>query len=314
MPHRICCLLFPGFQLLDVAGPIAAFEIASKYVPRAYALRLRALSAGPVLSSAGFALEAEALTGALRADTLLVAGGGGVRAALREPKLCAFVRHAARRVARVASVCSGALLLAQAGLLDGRRATTHWSCAAELQRRFPAVRVDADRIWVRDGCYWTSAGISAGIDLALALIREDLGAAVARDVARQLVVYAERPGGQTQHSELLELSASGARFAELNLWAREHLMLPLSVQQLAARAKMSPRSFARAYAAEVGVTPARAVERMRLEAARTLLDSGERSILDIAQRTGFGNPERMRRAFTRYFGRPPAALRSVLLH
>jgi transcriptional regulator GlxA family with amidase domain len=313
MPHRVCCLLFPGFQLLDVAGPIAAFEIASQYVPRAYSLRLRALSAGPVLSSAGFALEAEALTGALRADTLLVAGGGGVRAAMREPKLCAFVRHAARRVSRVASVCSGALLLAQAGLLDGKRAT-HWSCAAELQRRFPAVRVDADRIWVRDGCYWTSAGISAGIDLALALIREDLGAAVARDVARQLVVYAERPGGQTQHSELLELSASGARFAELNLWAREHLMLPLSVQQLAERAKMSPRSFARAYAAEVGVTPARAVERMRLEAARALLDSGQRSILDIAQRTGFGNPERMRRSFTRYFGRPPAALRAVLLH
>lgn len=310
MPHRICCLLFPGFQLLDVAGPLAAFEIASAYVPRAYALRLRALAAGPVRSSAGFALEAEALSGALRADTL-VAGGDGVRSALRQPELGAFLRRAAHRVSRVASVCSGALLLAQAGLLDGKRATTHWSCAAELQRHFPAVRVEADRIWVRDGRCWTSAGISAGIDLALALIREDLGPAIARDVARQLVVYAERPGGQTQHSELLELSAPGARFAELNLWARAHLTEPLGVPQLAARAKLSPRSFARAYAAEVGITPARAVERMRLEAARALLDSGERSILEVAERSGFGSPERMRRAFTRYFGRSPAALRPL---
>jgi transcriptional regulator GlxA family with amidase domain len=208
-------------------------------------------------------------------------------------------------------VCSGALVLAEAGLLDGKRATTHWSRVPELRKQYPAVMVEPDSIWVRDGEVWTSAGISAGIDLALAMIAEDLGADIARDVARQLVVYAPRPGGQTQHSRLLDLGGVARRFSELNAWIRERLAQPLQVEALAAHMQMSPRSFARAYVAETGVTPAKAVELLRVEAARAWIESGERSLQDVAARAGFGDPERMRRAFVRLLGTPPAALRRV---
>jgi transcriptional regulator GlxA family with amidase domain len=206
-------------------------------------------------------------------------------------------------------VCSGAFVLAAAGLLDGKRATTHWRRAPQLAQRFPNVRVEADRIHVKDGNVWTSAGITAGIDLALAMIEENLGAGVAADVAREMVVYAKRSGGQAQHSALLELDAP--RFSALNAWMRDHLREDLSVERLAAQAAMSPRNFARAYAAETGVTPAKAVERLRVEAARTALARGG-AIQTIAQRTGFGDPERMRRAFVRLHGAPPAALRRTL--
>jgi transcriptional regulator GlxA family with amidase domain len=240
---------------------------------------------------------------------LLVVGGDGRRLAVSDERLIAFLRRAAPRTPRVCSVCSGAFLLARAGLLDGKRATTHWSRVSELRQRFPAVCVEPDQIWVRDGRIWTSAGISAGIDLALALITEDLGAGVARDVARQLVVYAQRPGGQTQFSNLLELADAASRFAELHLWIQANLCEPLQVEQLAARMKMSPRSFARAYSSETGVTPAKAVERLRLEAARATLDAGGCSLQELAEQVGFVDPERMRRAFLRHFGTPPSALR-----
>ena len=302
-------VLFPGFQLLDAAGPIAAFEVASRFVPGAYPLRLGASVPGAVPSSSGVALAAAALPAPSRVGTLLVAGGHGVDAARSDARLLQFLRRSGRRAARVASVCSGALLLAEAGLLDGKRATTHWGRVTQLRREYAAVRVEPDRIWVRDGRVWTSAGISAGIDLALALIAEDLGAAVAKDVARELVVYAQRPGGQTQHSRLLDLGPADGRFAELNAWMRERLERPLDVATLAARMKMSPRTFARAYAAETGVTPAKAVERLRVEAARALIEAGAPSIAAVADRTGFGDIERMRRAFVRLFGAPPSALR-----
>jgi transcriptional regulator GlxA family with amidase domain len=201
------------------------------------------------------------------------------------------------------------LLLAEAGLLDGKRATTHWCRVAQLRQQYPAVHVDADRIWVRDGNVWTSAGITAGIDLALALIGEDLGPNVVRDVARQLVVYAQRPGGQTQHSRLLDLGPADGRFSELNRWMRERLDEKLDVDTLAAWVKMSPRTFARAYAAETGVTPAKAVERLRIEAARALIEAGAGSMQEVAEQTGFGDIERMRRSFMRLFGTPPSALR-----
>jgi transcriptional regulator GlxA family with amidase domain len=311
MPRRLSFVIFPGFQLLDAAGPIAAFEIASAYVPRAYELRLTATEAGQVSSSSGVALQAEKLGRVAGIDTLIVVGGDGMRGALMDARLSSFLRRAAPRVRRMVSVCSGALLLAQAGLLDGKRATTHWSRVPEMKRLFPHVHVDPDRIWVQDGRFWTSAGISAGIDLALALIGDDLGSKVARDVAAQLVVYAQRPGGQTQHSRLLELAGSRGRFAELNVWVREHLQRPLGVEVLAKQANMSPRTFARAYAAETGLTPARAVERLRLEAARALIEDGAGSMKEVAARTGFGDLERMRRAFVRLFGAPPSALRRV---
>jgi transcriptional regulator GlxA family with amidase domain len=309
MRRHLVFAIFPDFQLLDATGPIAAFEIAARYVPGAYRQRLAAIAPGMVRSSSGVALEADRLGAIAGIDTLIVVGGFGTRDAMVDDRLLRFLRRAARRVPRIASVCSGALVLAQAGLLDGRRATTHWSRARQLTQRFPAVRVEPDRIWVRDGKFWTSAGITAGIDLALAMIAEDHGPEIARDVARQLVVYAQRPGGQTQHSALLELGTADAPFATLNAWIRAHLGADLSVAALAARAHMSPRNFARAYTAATGVTPAKAVERLRVEAARTAIDSGAGSLLDVAVQAGFGDLERMRRAFLRMFGAPPSSLR-----
>ncbi len=299
----------PDFQLLDAAGPIAAFEIAGRFVPRAYSLHIGASRPGAVRSSSGVALQAKALPRYGQMDTLLIAGGDGADAACRDGRLLRFLRRAGARLARTASVCSGALLLAEAGLLDGRRATTHWCRTRQFQQQYPQVRLEPDRIWVRDGQFWTSAGISAGIDLALALISEDLGPSVAKEVARQLVVHAQRPGGQTQHSRLLELGPGDGRFAELNAWMCQRLDARLDVNTLAAQVKMSPRTFARAYAAETRVTPAKAVERLRVEAARALIETGEPSLQGIAERTGFGDIERMRRSFTRLFGAPPSALR-----
>lgn len=313
-PRRtVLVVLFPGFQLLDAAGPIAAFEIAARLVPGAYAIRVAASKAGMIASSSGVRWPAEALKGQARVDTLIVVGGEGTREAIRDNALISALRTAPKRVRRVASVCSGAFLLAQAGLLDGRRATTHWRRAPQLAKMFPKVRVEPDCIHIRDGAIWTSAGITAGIDLALALIGEDLGAGVATEVAREMVVYAKRPGGQAQHSTLLDLDAQSDRFAKLNAWMRSHLAEDLSVERLAREAAMSPRNFARAYAIETGATPAKAVERLRAEAARAALERGG-AIQEIAAKTGFGDPERMRRAFLRLYGTPPAALRRTLRH
>ncbi len=307
-PKLIEIVLFPEFQLLDAAGPIGAFEIASRFKPGAYTLKLTATEAGLIPSSSGAPMPAQKL-GRARADTILVVGGQGTADAMRNAAMIAAIKCAPQRARRVASVCSGAFILAAAGLLDGKNCTTHWRQAQRLAATFPNVRVEADRIHVQDGAIWTSAGVTAGIDLALAMIEADLGADVAADVAREMVVYAKRPGGQAQHSALLELDAP--RFAALNTWMRDHLASDLSVEKLAARAAMSPRTFARAYAAETGVTPAKAVERLRVEAARAALARGG-GVQEIAQRTGFGDPERMRRAFVRLYGTPPAALRRTL--
>jgi transcriptional regulator GlxA family with amidase domain len=230
---------------------------------------------------------------------------------MRCPDTLAFIRDAAKRARRIASVCSGALMLAAAGLLDDRRATTHWRVAPELARQFPRVTVEPDRIFVRDGDIWTSAGITAGIDLALALIADDLGEAVAKRTAQDLVVYHRRPGGQSQFSALIELDRPGGRFGPLLAWARERLHEPLPVERLADRAAMSPRNFARAFVAETGITPAKAIERLRLEAAREGVEGGPEPLDRVAEATGFGDPERMRRAFIRAFGQPPQALRRV---
>jgi transcriptional regulator GlxA family with amidase domain len=241
-------------------------------------------------------------------DTVVVAGGEGVAYAPL-PVLTAWLRAQAAQARRIASVCSGAYLLAEAGLLDGRRATTHWNRSDDFARRYPRIRLEADRIFVRDGPVWTSAGITAGIDLALALIEEDLGSAVAGRTAQQLVVHQRRPGGQSQFSALLEMGGASGRFEALMDWARERLAEPLGVERLAAEAAMSPRHFACAFAAEVGVTPAKAMERLRLEAARTRVETTREPIDRVAEATGFGDPERMRRAFLRAFGQPPQALR-----
>ncbi len=309
MQRIVHILIFPDFQLLDAAGPLAVFDIAAReYAPRSYRLRVVAYAAGPVTSSSGAQLIAESFSdGPL--DTLIIAGGWGTREASACPETLAFIRATASRAGRIASVCSGAFILAAAGLLDGRRATTHWSRAAELARAYPQIHVEADRIFTRDGAVWTSAGITAGIDLTLALVADDLGEAVSKRAAQQLVVYYRRPGGQSQFSALLEADRPGSRFSSLLAWARERLDERLSVQRLAERAAMSPRHFARAFSAETGMTPAKAIERLRLEAAREQVESGAEPIEDVATCTGFGDPERMRRAFIRAFGQPPQGLR-----
>jgi transcriptional regulator GlxA family with amidase domain len=313
MPHRLGLLIFPGFQILDAAGPIGAFEIAGRYGGGAYAIEILALQGGPVRSSSGVTMAAEAARAAAAFDTLMIAGGDGTYAASHDEPTLAFVRAAAAKAGRVASVCSGAFVLAAAGLLDGRAATTHWSRTDDFARRFAQVRLAPDRIFVRDGQVWTSAGITAGIDLALAMIADDLGEAIAKQTAQQLVVYRRRPGGQSQFSALLELERPDARFGALLGWARERLAEPLGVERLAGHAAMSPRHFARAFAAETGVTPAKAIERLRVEAARERIEGGPEPIDRIAERVGFGDPERMRRAFLRAFGQPPQALRRARL-
>ena len=308
--RTIAVLIFPDFQLLDAAGPIAAFEAASRLAPSpAYRLRVVARRAGPVASSAGVPMVAAAFDPGDTPDTLIVAGGFGRVRAAACPDTLAYVRAAAARGRRTASVCSGAFILAAAGLLDGRRATTHWSRAAELARAYPAIRVEPDRIFIRDASIWTSAGITAGIDLALALVADDLGEAVAKRAAQQLVVYHRRPGGQSQFSALLEADRPNSRFSPVLAWARERIGERLPVERLADRAAMSPRHFARLFAHETGTTPAKAVERLRLEAARERVEESAEPIEGIAARTGFGDPERMRRAFLRAFGQPPRALR-----
>jgi transcriptional regulator GlxA family with amidase domain len=272
-------------------------------------MKVIAKEPGLVVSSSGVALPAEGLESAGELDTLIVAGGWGTREMLEDEVSLAFIRDQAKRVRRVASVCSGSMILAAAGLLDGRRCTSHWGRSRSFPKLFPRVKFEPDRIWVRDGKFWTSAGITAGIDLALALIADDLGEDIALRTAQELVVYRRRPGGQSQFSALLEMERPDGRFGGLLGWMRENLGEPLTVEQLADRAAMSPRNFARAFAAETGVTPAKAVERLRVEAARHLVESANDPIDVIASRVGFADPERMRRAVIRGFGQPPQALR-----
>jgi transcriptional regulator GlxA family with amidase domain len=306
-PRRIDVLIFPDFQLLDAAGPIAAFEIAGRLAPGAYDLRVVSTTPGWVRSSSGAALMAAALDEA-PLDTLLVSGGDGTRPERLDPAVTAAAAAAAPRARRIVSVCSGAFILAEAGLLEGRRATTHWSRTADFRRRFPRTRLEPDRIYVRDDPVWTSAGITAGIDLSLALIAEDLGEAVARATAQQLVAPRQRAGGQSQFSGLVEMGGASGRFADLLDWASQRLTSRLSVEELAEACAMSPRNFARAFVREVGMTPAKAVEHLRVESARSALGQGA-SVEQAARTSGFGDAERLRRAMLRTYGQTPQALR-----
>lgn len=302
-------LVFPGFQLLDAAGPISAFEIAGRLAAKPSAIKLLAIAPGAVKSSSGVEMMARSIRSLGAISTLIVAGGEGTRAAARCSKTLAFVRAMVKRGVRVASVCSGAYILAEAGVLDGRRATTHWQRTRHFLASYPDVKLESDKIFVRDGNVWTSAGISAGIDLALAMVTEDFGEDVARETARQLVLYHRRSGGQSQFSSLLELKAPSGRFGPLLSWARENLDQPLRVEDLAERAGMSSRHFARAFIGETGTTPSKAVERLRIEVARERVQSSGERIERVALATGFRDPERMRRAFIRAFGQPPQSLR-----
>jgi transcriptional regulator GlxA family with amidase domain len=304
-------LIYPDFQILDASGPISVFEIAGRFASHnaAPAIRLLAETPGAVRSSSGVEMLARGLRPSSAITTLIVAGGEGVRTPARSKKTLNFVRAMAKRGIRIASVCSGAYVLAEAGLLDGRRATTHWERTRHFLISYPKVKLEADRIFVRDGNIWSSAGITAGIDLALAMVAEDYGDEIVQKTARQLVLYNRRSGGQSQFSSLLELKAPTGRFGPLLTWAREHLDAPLTVEHLAERAGMSARHFTRAFIAETGVTPSKAIERLRIEVARARVQSSSEAIERVAQSTGFRDPERMRRAFIRVFGQPPQSLR-----
>jgi transcriptional regulator GlxA family with amidase domain len=299
-------LTFPAVQLLDVTGPVQVFASANDIVEgaggaRPYRLRLMAQDGGGgVDATAGVGLAAGPLSRHGEAlDTLIVAGGPGVEAAAANPELLDWLRGRSTQARRVASVCTGAFLLAAAGILDGRRATTHWKFCASLAQRFPAIRVEPDPIFLCDGSVWTSAGVTAGIDLALALVEEDLGRSVALAVARYLVVFLKRPGGQAQFSAALALQAAEDKFGALHDWVKEHLGDELSLSVLADHATMSERSFSRRYVEATGQTPARAVEQLRVEAARHLLSESRLPVKRIAQRCGFGSEETMRRSFLR---------------
>ena len=315
--RRVEILVFPDVKLLDVAGPLQVFCTANDLAREAglgppYDTHVIAQCAEPVATSAGLPLIAEALPrprGVL--DTLLIAGGAGVHDASGDQRLLHWVRRRASHVRRIASVCTGAFLLAATGLLDDKRVTTHWRRCEELARRYRALRVETDPIFVRDGNTWTSAGVTAGIDLALAFVEADLGRAAALRVARQLVVFAKRPGGQAQFSAGLSLAVD-EDFDDLHGWIAGNLQRDLSVSRLAARAGMSERSFARRYRAATGTTPSRAVERLRVEAARDALSASRRSIKDVARRCGFGSEETMRRSFLRVLNVAPRDYRQRL--
>ncbi len=313
--RRVACLLYPGFMSLDVAGPMQVFGSANAErdlhgLPPAYSLHLLADASGAVVTSAGFSMVADAAWRSVDPggiDTLLVPGGEGVTAQLAQAGLRDWLRQAEPRVRRLGSVCSGALLLAAAGLLDGRRATTHWCRLEQLRRDHPAVRVDGDCLHTfdaaspRDSHIFTSAGVTAGIDLALALVEADLGRPMALAVARRLVMFMRRPGGQAQFSPMLAPETRSApRLASLLEWIPTQLGGDLSLDALAGRACMPTRTLSRVFRREVGTTPARYVERVRVEAASNLLAQGQASIATVARLCGFEHPENLRRSFHKH--------------
>jgi transcriptional regulator GlxA family with amidase domain len=310
--RRVLVLAVDGAQSLDVLGPVEVFLYADRHVPGSYRVEVVAPGdAGEITLSNGLRLGAAPLPPRPpRHDTLIVAGGEGARRATGDPAIVEWVAAASRRARRTASVCTGAYLLGAAGLLDGRRATTHWQFCAALAERHPSAEIDPDPVFVRDGDVWTSAGVTAGMDLALALVEQDLGAEVALHVARQLVIFLKRPGGQSQFSGALAAQqAARPALRELQAWIAGHLDADLSVAALAERAGLSERSFARAFRREVGETPAAYVEALRVERARALLEDGAPSLEAVARATGFSSAEVLRRAFHRRVGVSPASYR-----
>lgn len=308
--RQIGFILEDGFQVMGLAA-LSAFEfVNSELGQEVYRLTVMSENGGGVRSSLGIRVETVPL--AEPPDTLMVLGELQPRPIT--PALRAYIARAGKESRRVAGVCTGAFALAEAGVLDGRRATTHWAHARLLQERFPAVKVDEDRIFITDGNVWTSAGMSAAIDLTLALIEDDHGAALARSIARKLVVYHRRPGGQSQFSALLELEPRSDRVRRALIYARDHLRDPLSVEALAEAANLSPRQFTRVFREETGQSPAKAVERLRLEAARVMMEDGHHPMEVVARETGFADRDRMRRAFLRAYGQPPQSLRRSLRH
>ncbi|MDR3485211.1 MAG: GlxA family transcriptional regulator [Bradyrhizobium sp.] len=310
MTRHIAFFVYPGFVLLDLSGALEAFTAAKEMAPGSYRLSVMSLEGGEIESSTGLKIVTEKAI-AETIDTLVAVGDFALpdRPVMRGA--VDFIRSVSSQARRTASVCMGAFLLAASGILDGRRATTHWRYAAKLQASYPNARVDGDRIFINDAGVWTSAGMTAGIDMVLALIEEDLGREISRAVARMLVVYYRRPGGQHQYSSLLDLDPESDRISDALAFARHHLADPLSVEQLADVAHLSVRQFGRAFLASTGMTPAKAIERLRVEMARPRVEDGREPFDLIAQDVGFADPERMCQSFIRTLGYTPQSLRRV---
>ena len=305
---RVALLVPDAFATLSFA-PLAVFEVANAILEEPfYEVHVVSATGGRLANSFGMAIETECVTDATF-DTLLVGSPPDLRTP--SPQMVSFLRRALTNTRRIASICVGAFILGEAGLLDGRRATTHWLFAKDLQRRYPKATVEVDRIFIADGQVWTSAGMTAGMDMALSLVERDIGSQKTRDAARTLVMHHRRAGGQSQHSALLELDAKSDRVQKALLFARRNLNTPLSVEKLAEEACLSPRQFSRVFRAETGLSPAKAIENLRLEAARLMLEQGRLPLESIASETGFGDRERMRRTFIRAFGQAPQAVRNA---
>jgi transcriptional regulator GlxA family with amidase domain len=306
MKKSIGLILFPGFQIVDLAA-VAVFEVAN-LMPGGpfYELTMLSEHGGPMASSVGVSVVTEKF-GAPAFDTIMVAGA--MAQVPSTPAFVAFLRSASQASRRTAGICTGAFILAEAGLLDGRRVTTHWGYARELQRLYPKAKVEEDRIFIEHDHIWSSAGMTACIDLALALVESDHGVELARAVAKKMVVYHRRTGGQSQFSALLELEPKSDRIQTALTYAKRNLRKALSVDELADAANLSRRQFSRAFRLETGQSPAKAVETLRVEAARAMIEDGNHAIDVVARESGFDDPERMRRAFIRAYGVPPQAIK-----
>ena len=316
-PHRIVLLGYPDAQILDVVGPLEVFARTARWLSDrrlvsgpVYETELIGLTAGPIATSGGLALTAQrSFREVAEADTLLVAGGIGWESAAADPALLAWLRAMAPRVQRIGSICTGSLVLAAAGLLAGRRATTHWGYFDDLARLAPDCAVEPDAIFVQDGRLFTSAGVTTGMDMALELVEQDHGKAVAVGVAQALVIYRKRPGGQAQFSRFLEAEKREDRLGQLQLWILDHLEEDLPLERLAEAAGMSARHFSRRFKDEMGATPAAYVGRLRLEEARRRLEGGAHSLKDVARTCGFADEQNLRRAFRRHVGVAPSEYR-----
>jgi transcriptional regulator GlxA family with amidase domain len=307
--HRIGYLLTDGFQVLSLATQ-AVFEFANQITEAPfYSVENFSPNGGMVRSSLGLAMETHPLEAPGLADTWIVVGVNDPVKTDTASAVLDFVRQAGNQARRTVGICTGGFILAEAGLLTGRRATTHWAYAQALQKRHPEISVDADRIYLVDGPFWTSAGMTAGLDLAVGMVEKDLGADIARSVAHKLVMHQHRSGGQSQHSEMLDLAPKSDRIQSALNYARQHLSRPLSVEELAGVAHLSPRQFTRIFSAETGQSPAKAIEGLRLEAARLMIEQSRHSLDVVASESGFRDRRHMREAFIRGFGVPPQAVR-----
>lgn len=304
--QRIGFLVVPDFQVM-VFAVLSVFELANDTAPAPYYdVRLLSERGGPMRCSLGYSVTTDAIDDS-HFDTVIVTAR--TRVEPTPPAILEFLKQSLQSARRVGAMCVGAFSLAEAGILDERRATTHWAFARRLQAAYPNVKVEEDRIFIIDGAVWTSAGMTAGIDMALAMVEKDLGSEIARLVAKKLVVSHRRAGGQLQHSALMQLDAKSDRIQSALLYAKNNLRTLLSVEQLAEAANLSPRQFSRAFRAETGQSPAKAVENLRVEAARLMMEQGRHPIDVVARETGFADRERMRRAFLRAFGQPPQVIR-----